>query len=711
MEALQHPELCFSDPELKRGTVEQSAVLGPKAISGNFASVFSVTAATGRRYALKCFTRESAALGERYAAISSALGGLDMSALSQPWPVGFDFLEKGVLVRGVWYPAVRMSWVQGTGLINWVERNLQNPAAMSGLADRFVSLVADLERHGIAHGDLQHGNLLVASDGTFRLVDYDGMYVPALRGERATENGHRNYQSPLRTAADFGPRMDRFSAWVIELSLVAVATDPALWHQLHDVHGESLILSETDFKEPAASLAWPILLNHSNVRVRELSARVHGFLALPCSALPVLTADAVKVPAQRASGGTTLRPTIDTSGAPAAGVPAWMADRVPTTPSTSTSPGPPSSFTGRKIGDLMAGVGALLGASAPGALVLTAVQPASALPGSQSLALACAVAVLAIGRRRRPEYRLARDRMTDLKRRAAELADPAAAHQRLDQEIQTLDTDLAKENAAADRKVQALQVQLRDGLARITVQVNQRTTKAQLALADLPAKEQARLDALLGPAIKAHVRDRLRATPIREARSLTNMGPKMITALENAGFHTAADFKGVSYSANQAYGNRNAFLVRPGGQRVKVPGIGEARAAALEVWRQGLEQRAKKSAPSKVPAMDRARVKSDIDAVRLNLNAELKQAESDAQRERDDLKRRIADDRTKLTVQRQQRTADAQRKRADLIQRQRQVAASEHERAKITAELAEVRKEVRRTMGIARYLRWGLTGR
>ncbi|MFF7280523.1 hypothetical protein [Streptomyces griseorubiginosus] len=732
-EALQHPELCFSDPDLKHGKVEQSPVLGPKAISGNFASVFSVTSPGGQRYALKCFTRDSATLGKRYAAISSALGALDSGALSQPWPVGFDFLEQGVLVQGGWFPVVRMTWVQGTGLISWIERNLQDPAAVGALADRFVAMVADLEDNGIAHGDLQHGNLLVAADGTIRLVDYDGMYVPALLGEQATENGHRNYQSPSRTAADFGPHMDRFSAWVIALSLVAVATDPGLWHQLHDPQGESLILSEPDFKEPTTSLAWPVLLHHPDTRVRELADRVKDFVAVPCSALPALTADAVRMPAQRSGGnktGTTSAPggtppwsTTAVSGAftaatgtSAAGVPAWMAGRVPSTPAVPTTPSVPTTapaatgFARRRAGDLVAGAGALLTTSAPGALVLTAVQPASALPGSQTAALVLAVAALAAGRRRRPEHRATRAQIAGLKGRARELADSARAHQRIWQEIHSLDAALAKDNAASDKKVQALQTELKDGLARITMHVNRRTGKAQQELAGLPAKEKAQLAAALEPVIRAHVRDRLRRTPIREARALTNMGPKMVTALEAAGIRTAADFTGVAYSTNQGYTSRNAYLVLAGGQRVKVPGIGEARATTLESWRQNLEQRARQSAPATLPAQDKARIKADIAARRRSLKAEVKQAETDAQRERDALQQRITGERTRLTTQRQQHATDIQRKRADLTRQQKQLAGSEQERARVLAQLADVRREAKRTLGRVRYARFVLTG-
>jgi len=741
-EALQHPELCFQDPELKFGTVQQSPVLGPKAISGNFASVFSVTARGGQRYALKCFTRDSATLGRRYAAISSALGGLAASGMSQPWPVGFDFLERGVLVGREWYPAVKMTWVQGTGLISWIERNLHDAAALHTLADRFLAMTADLEHNGIAHGDLQHGNLLVAADGTFRLVDYDGMYVPALRGEQATENGHRNYQSPSRTAADFGPAMDRFSAWTIELALIAVATDPGLWTQLHDRHGEFLILSESDFKEPATSLAWPVLLNHPDKRVRDVAGRVKGFLGRPASALPPLTADAVRLPAQRRSTragtgagagvssgaggggyGATRRPTVTSwtpaaSGVPASGVPAWMAGRLatvapgsPSTPSPSPAPQPAGAgrpgFGGRGAGDLVAAVGALLSTSAPGALVLAAAQPVDALPAAQGVALLTAAALVGWGRRRRPEYRAARTRVRELKRRSRELADPASAHQRLEKEIRGLDDALAKDNTASDQRVQALQIELRDGQARITMDLNRRTDQAQQQLVGLAAKEQRRIDKALEPAIRAHIQDKLRGTPIDEARSLSNMGGKMVQALQDAGIHSAADFIGVDFSHNPSV----VFLVGPSGQRIRVPGIGEARAAVLSDWRQGLERRARASAPTTVPAAAKAQIKADIAALRVAHRTEIKQAEAEAQQKKAALQRRITDERGRLVGQRQQRAMDTQRRRAELLQRQKQLGGAGVERARVEAELAVVRGEARGALGVGGYVRFLLTGR
>ncbi|WP_149825093.1 protein kinase domain-containing protein [Streptomyces tailanensis] len=734
-EALQHPEVCFRDPGLKHGTVQQTPVLGPKAISGNFASVFSVTAPDGQRYALKCFTRDSTSLTRRYTAISSALG-----ALSHAWSVGFEFLDEGVLVAGEWYPVVKMAWVQGTDLLNWLDRNRTDTAAVQALADRFLALVADLDKAGIAHGDLQHGNILVASDGTLRLVDYDGMYVPALKGEKATENGHRNYQSPSRTAADFGPAMDRFSAWVIQLSLLAVAADPGLWTQLHDPHGEFLILSEADFTEPAMSLAWPVLLGHPDERVRAVATRVKNLLGKPCAALPALTPDAVALPKRRsawgkgqaaAKGGSgaaaqasaTAPPTA--SGPLAHGVPAWMTGHIPAAAAPAAGgtagqaagstagqagPGPAGQpapgFGRRRAGDLVVAASSLLGNAAPGALALAAVQPYGYLPMTQGLALAVSGAAIGLGRRLRPEYRAAKARVRELHLRARELKDPATAHQRLEKDIRKLDESVAKDNAASDKRLQALTTELKDGQARITVDLNRSTGRIQKQLTELSAKEARRIAYALAPAVQAHIQERLRKTSIQEARKLTNMGDKMVRALMDAGIRTAADFTGVAFAQQGG-----AYLVGTSGQWIRVPGIGEARANTLESWRRGLEQRARATAPTKVPPGVMANIQIEMATLRNQLNAELKQVEAGAQRSRDALKNRIADERQRLTAARQRRGMESQRQRAELIQRQKRLAGAEAELARVRTDLATARAETRRTLGTRRYVKLLATGR
>ncbi|MFF7264609.1 hypothetical protein ACFZCL_30630 [Streptomyces sp. NPDC008159] len=722
-EALQHPELCFRDPDLRHGTVQQSPVLGPKAISGNFASVFSVTAPDGERYALKCFTRDTSAIGARYTAISTALRALDTGSLSQPWPVRFEFLEQGVLALGDWFPVVRMAWVQGTDLMSWIDRHRHDSAAVHALADRFLAMVGDLEDHGIAHGDLQHGNILVADDSTLRLVDYDGMYVPALKGEAATENGHRNYQSPQRGAADFGPAMDRFSAWLIHLSLLAVATDSSLWTQLHDSQGEYLILSEPDFKDPTTSLAWPLLLGHSDQQVRAEAARVRGFLGQPCSTLPRLTADALTLPApprKRKGGAAAPTATGGTTGAtaptnaPSGGIPAWLVDRVASAPARAvptSAPAPASAgFTGRRPRDLATAATAVLSTAAPAVLAVTVGQPEGYLPAAQGAALLASAAMIGVGRRLRPEYRTARQRVRGLRRRARELKDPVGAHRRLEQEIQKLDAAIAKDGAAADKRMQTLQTDLRDGLARITMDLNRRTDQSRQRKAELPAREQSMIATALEPAVRQHVEAKLRATSIQEARSLSNMGAKTVGALVQAGIRTAADFTGVSYSQSQGSGSRVAYFVRPGGHHVRVSGVGEARATALDAWRRSLEQRARASAPAKLPGPALTRIRAEIATLRAQYDREVKQAESKAQQDRDVLQKRITDERQRLTADRQQRAMETQRKRADLLQRQNQLSGAEAERARVTGELSTARTETRRDLGVRKYVTFLLTG-
>src|SRR5436305_8445438 len=119
---------------------------------------------------------------------------------------------------------------------------------MAYLAIRFAELVGELRAAGIAHGDLQHGNILVAPGGDLRLTDYDGMYVPALSGLESNELGHRNYQHPGRRRSEFGPHLDDFSSWVIYASLTALSIDPVLWGRL-DGGDECLLIRSRDLRD------------------------------------------------------------------------------------------------------------------------------------------------------------------------------------------------------------------------------------------------------------------------------------------------------------------------------------------------------------------------------------------------------------------------------------------------------------------------------
>ncbi len=164
-----------------------------------------------------------------------------------PFFISADYLSDGILVNGTRYPITKMSWVNGETLLKFIERNINNYSAIRAVGDQFQKMIAALESLGVAHGDLQHGNILVANDRLV-LVDYDGMYVPALAGLHAEERGHVNYQHPQRNN-EFGPDIDRFSALVIFLALKAIT--PKLWYEYST--GENLLFSQDDFRSPDTS--------------------------------------------------------------------------------------------------------------------------------------------------------------------------------------------------------------------------------------------------------------------------------------------------------------------------------------------------------------------------------------------------------------------------------------------------------------------------
>jgi hypothetical protein len=291
LEALQHPAECFSDPELAGGTAEPTPLGLPRVRSGNVASVFKVTGASGRVHAVRCFVRRFDDVATRYEAITHRLARADGT-----WKVGFDFQPAGVLVGEVWYPIVRMDWSDAVPLLPWIESHLWDAAALSYAAMRFASLVESLRAAGIAHGDLQHGNILVAPGGDLRLVDYDGMYVPELDGMHSNERGHRNYAHPLRTRADFGPHLDAFPAWVVYASLAALSIDPLLWGRL-DGGDECLLFRAADFADPQRSEALASLRAAGDPRLIALAGAVHAQLRRPLAEVTPLSVAVAPPPA------------------------------------------------------------------------------------------------------------------------------------------------------------------------------------------------------------------------------------------------------------------------------------------------------------------------------------------------------------------------------------------------------------------------------
>jgi hypothetical protein len=244
-EAIQCPGVSFADHLLR---VTQPAVdrLGmPLVTSGQFAYVYKLKSTNGAGdFAVRCFRGYLGDRDQRYRAIQQHIRSFPPLAYS-----GFTYEPEGILVGGTRFPIIFMKWIEGPTLDSYVEEMLVRREVLLHLAAEWLKLVGALREAHIAHGDLQHGNIIIER-GNLRLVDHDGIFVPAMTDWIASELGHQHYQHPRRDSQLFDSNLDNFSALVIYLSLLSLAEEPGLWIEHHD---ENLLFTKTDFLDPATS--------------------------------------------------------------------------------------------------------------------------------------------------------------------------------------------------------------------------------------------------------------------------------------------------------------------------------------------------------------------------------------------------------------------------------------------------------------------------
>src|SRR5579872_2159192 len=156
-EALQNPLTSFSDPDLRQGQVVTNALGIPQPCTGNFADVYAIECPASRtKWAVKCFTREVRGLRERYTAISSHLRQAHL-----PFAVEFQYLEQGIRIGGRWYPILKMQWVEGFTLNAFLREHVDKPTTLDALTRIWLRMAERLGKANLAHGDLQHGNVML----------------------------------------------------------------------------------------------------------------------------------------------------------------------------------------------------------------------------------------------------------------------------------------------------------------------------------------------------------------------------------------------------------------------------------------------------------------------------------------------------------------------------------------------------------------------
>ncbi len=252
--SMQNPQIAFRNAELQRIRIARNPLNQPRAWAGQFANVYQGVFPNGHSRAVRVFTSPSPERRERYQAIDAYLNSRRPNCLVQ-----FTYEEKGVRSAGdgKWYPLVTMDWVEGDTLYQYlrVQCLRGNGKAVERLCELWIGAVGQLTSARIAHGDLQHGNVMVAKSGEIKLVDYDCMCVPALEGRRNLEIGVAPYQHPARNENTLLTRsLDNFSAIFILAALKALAAEPALWERYIEKDGyEKLLFRGEDLHNPRNS--------------------------------------------------------------------------------------------------------------------------------------------------------------------------------------------------------------------------------------------------------------------------------------------------------------------------------------------------------------------------------------------------------------------------------------------------------------------------
>lgn len=230
-------------------------LLGPMFYPGGFGVVFPMINSANHKYAFRVWHREIPGIRDRTNRIATFLHTANL-----PYFVEFDYVPNGLSVEnddGVQtVDTVRMDWVEGDNLHDFISNTKENESIenfksiMRDLAANFKKMFKDLHQAGISHGDLQHGNVVIKDDLSIKLVDYDSVFVPTIRGEKQITSGLTGYQHPIRKTSceDAAEYDDYFSELIIYSGLLMLSVFPDIWpDDEEEIDNFSFLFTENDF--------------------------------------------------------------------------------------------------------------------------------------------------------------------------------------------------------------------------------------------------------------------------------------------------------------------------------------------------------------------------------------------------------------------------------------------------------------------------------
>ena len=247
----------------------------PIVSSGNFAVVFKMKDEYGKQYAVRCFHRAQQEREKNYKLICD-----ELAKVSSPYLSPIRYCDKELFVESDEYPVLLMDWVDGMTLDKYIRKIIDDKKILRQLTDNFRKLAIWLLNQPFAHGDLKPDNILVKDDGSLVLVDYDGMFVPAMQGQRAREIGSPDFRNPSRTEDDFNKDIDSFPIVSILLSLELLVENKDYLSQYGAE--DRLLFSEEDYRNIDKSMLYKRAYSTCNEDVSELALMLKSQLHCNC---------------------------------------------------------------------------------------------------------------------------------------------------------------------------------------------------------------------------------------------------------------------------------------------------------------------------------------------------------------------------------------------------------------------------------------------
>lgn len=248
--AIKNIPQFFTVDKILKGECLKTKKGNPFCRPGGLCRVYKFQLEDGTVKALRLWTDIISEAKERSIAISDFLQNHPSKYF-----VNFECIENALVIDGKKYPIVLMDWCDGINMKSYISQCVEanELGKLKDLAHEFYLLTKELDKFGISHGDLHHDNILVQSDGSLRLIDYDSMYVPALKGYKDECMGYNGYQHPTaREKNEFlQPYTDYFSELIIYLTIYLVSEHPELWdvEKVEEAEKELLFkISELDPK-------------------------------------------------------------------------------------------------------------------------------------------------------------------------------------------------------------------------------------------------------------------------------------------------------------------------------------------------------------------------------------------------------------------------------------------------------------------------------